>query len=349
MKQLSSYLVGVCVLGLGAASCAKSADTRFDDPTGGAGGDLALTGTGTGDTTGTGTAGSLGLGVGGDSSMTNDAGRPTRYNEAGMPTCINIGSYGKPGTTGFMPGVDNTKAFENWLNDKSSATASMITTHEKLTPELLAGFDVFILQDLEDATHSGDGPFWQFGADEVDALSKWVEAGGGLITLTGYSGNTQEVVPTNQLLKFANISYNTDDDLSTCGPPVMNCYCVGNSVPLTGWVAADPISANITAVGAFHGHPITAPDATTVAAGAGTKFAVSKAVGKGKVFVFGDEWVTYTSQWGQPLPQNVDPNNSCHDLGPDKVYQVPQFWYNAIKWVAPANTCFVINDPAIIN
>src|SRR4051794_4954759 len=107
MKHLNPCLLGVCVLGLSAGGCAKSADSRaFDDPSGGTGGDLALTGSG-GETTGVG--GSLGLGVGGNSSMTNDAGRPTRYDDAGMPSCINIGSFGKGGTTGFMPGVDNTK------------------------------------------------------------------------------------------------------------------------------------------------------------------------------------------------------------------------------------------------
>jgi len=354
MKHLNRCLLGVCVLGLSAGGCSKSVDSRaFDDPTGGTGGDLALTGTG-GETTGSGVGGSLGLGVGGDSSMTNDAGRATRYNDAGMTTCINIGSFGKGGTTGFMPGVDNTKAFENWLNDKSSATASIITTHEKLTPDLLAGFDVFILQDLENASvaKSGDGPYWTFGADEIDALTKWVEAGGGLIALTGYSGNKQDVDPTNALLKFANISFNKDDVLTAndCPRAVMDCFCVGNSVPMTGWAATDPISAHITEVGAFYGRTITAgADATVVVQNGTAKYAVSKVVGKGKVFVFGDEWVTYSSQWGQPLPQNADMNNSCYMKGPDKVYQVPQFWFNAIKWVAPNNTCFVIDDPAIIN
>jgi hypothetical protein len=342
--------MGVSILGLGAAGCATSPAARFDDGNTGSGGDLALTGTGD---MGTGT----GSGVGGTTGImaTNpdpgaDAGRPTRYNDAGEAVCINIGSLGKPGTFGFMPGVDNTKAFETWLNSESSATASMILTHQKLTADFLAGFDVLILQDLEDANGgmAGAGPFWQFAPDEVDALTQWVQNGGGLITLTGYSGNVQEVVPTNSLLKFANISYNTDDVLSTCGPPVMDCYCVGNSVPLTSWVATDPIAANITAVGAFHGRTINAPDATLVAGTSAAKYAVSKVMGKGKVFVFGDEWVTYTSQWGAPLSQNTDMNNSCYMKGANKVYQVPQFWYNAIKWVAPPNTCFTINDPAVV-
>jgi hypothetical protein len=343
MKQLSS-LVGLCFLGLCASSCAKSPDTRFDDGSGETGGSLGITGSG-GDTS-TGSGGSLGIGVGGDS-MAVDGGRATRVNDAGESVCINIGSYGKPGHYGFMPGVDNTSAFEAWLNSKSSAAASLIQTHQKLTADFLAGFDVIILQDLEDQ-QEGKGPFWTFTPDETQALATWVENGGGLIALTGYSGAfAQEIVPTNSLLKFSNISYTADDRLFTCGPPVMDCFCVGNSVPYTNFVPNDPIDANVTVLPVYHGHPIVAPDATTVAAVGNEKYAVRKTIGKGKVFVFGDEWVTYSSQWGQPLPQNVNPG-TCQGVGPDKVYQVPQFWYNAIKWVAPPNTCFTIDDPAIV-
>jgi hypothetical protein len=33
----------------------------------------------------------------------------------------------------------------------------------------------------------------------------------------------------------------------------------------------------------------------------------------------------------------------------DKVFQVPQFWYNAIKWTAPATQCdFTIDNPTIV-
>ena len=47
------------------------------------------------------------------------------------------------------------------------------------------------------------------------------------------------------------------------------------------------------------------------------------------------------------LPQNTMPG-TCQNVGPDKVYQVPQFWYNAIKWVSAQVSCFDIADPGII-
>ena len=105
-----------------------------------------------------------------------------------------------------------------------------------------------------------------FSAAEVTALETWVRAGGGIITLMGYGGQTAEVNPTNQLVAFTGMSYKTDDTSITCADNC--CYCAGSSVPTLGWNAAHPISANITTVGSFHGRSITTPaDAQIVAQG----------------------------------------------------------------------------------
>ena len=201
---------------------------------------------------------------------------------------------------------------------------------------------MIILQALEDGEN---GPFWQFSQAEVDALTAWVNGGGGLVTLTGYGGDPGEVDPDNQLLAFANISYNKDDILGQC-PNGQPCYCWGNSVPLGGWQASSVISSQITQVGAFHGRSINSPDGDVVRTDGTTKYAVSKPVGKGKVFVFCDEWVTYTSQWGAG-PTTTNPSDPCYGKSASQVFQVPQFWYNVIKWVAPDSQCFDITDPTI--
>ena len=64
---------------------------------------------------------------------------------------------------------------------------------------------------------------------------------------------------------------------------------------------------------------------------------------KGRVLVYADEWITYTSQWaGQN--QNNDP--SCSALLPQKIYQTAQFWYNMIHWTQPSANCFtIVNTP----
>ena len=99
----------------------------------------------------------------------------------------------------------------------------------------------------------------------------------------------------------------------------------------------------------FHGRTINPGDAKVVVKTTDGVFAAHKEVGKGKVFVFADEWVTYTSQWGAPLPQNLNSGDMCYMKGANAVFQVPQFWYNAIKFVAPRPACFMISDPGVIN
>jgi hypothetical protein len=73
----------------------------------------------------------------------------------------------------------------------------------------------------------------------------------------------------------------------------------------------------------------------------------AKVVGKGRVFAWGDEWVTYTSQWGlTPDPQYDDAVKYAQCVGytPMTSYTVPQFWYNVFRWVAQT-TCLTIVVP----
>ena len=57
------------------------------------------------------------------------------------------------------------------------------------------------------------------------------------------------------------------------------------------------------------------------------------------VLMYGDEWITYTSQWtGAGV---VDSNCTTGNYPQDK-YQTAQFWFNMIKWVQPRATCFKI-------
>ena len=96
-----------------------------------------------------------------------------------------------------------------------------------------------------------------------------------------------------------------------------------------------------------------------VATEAGKNAAVAVQVGNGRVFAFCDEWVLYNEQWRDgetnPTPGDAaDEYNICYDmdnqifLNAENYFQIPQFWYNVIKWVAPPNDCFIIDDPAII-
>jgi len=118
-------------------------------------------------------------------------------------------------------------------------------------------------------------------------------------------------------------------------------------LPLAGWEAAHPISAHLTAVGAFHGRSIVATGAEVVASVAGKVYGATRQLDAGRVFTFCDEWVTYTSQWDGTGAETcaTDPaHNLCTGRTADVYYQVPQFWYNAIRWASGDKDCFYIED-----
>jgi hypothetical protein len=254
---------------------------------------------------------------------------------------------GRLPTYGAVPGSDTTAALQEWLNVKSTATADMYTKKPEFTSAFLGKYDLLIFQALDD---SEGGPFWQFSESEITSLQTWVKNGGGILTLTGYGNQAGEVDPTNKLLSFTGLSYNKDDIVTSC--PNDCCYCVGNSVPITGWNRQHPISENITAVGAFVGRSINvSKNAETVVSEGSTVLGATVQVDKGRVFMFADEWVTYTSQWtGQGVVNNCsnDKYNPCYGTTTATLYQVPQFWYNAILWVSGDRDCFRIDEPTII-
>jgi len=302
------------------AACASSGHDGSDGGGGNAGGG------------GPGTFGGSGLGQ-------------TECSDAGC-SCVRIASIGKPGHYGVAG--DDTAAFTDWLNSKSNASVDMVTSQPTLTADFLSHYDVIVIQWLTD---SNSGPYWTFSDDEIRALQNWVQSGGGLITLSGYDSNAQEVVPLNQLLSFTDISYNTDTVLASC-PSSLDCYCWGNSVPLGGWAGA-PIGANVTQVGALDGRSIRAGSATVDCSDpSGLVYAVHETVGHGRIFSYADEWVTYSSQWLGTAPANesaiyTDPNNPCYGKSAAEVFQVPQFWFNALAWVS-GKSCFTISDPGVV-
>jgi hypothetical protein len=267
--------------------------------------------------------------------------RPQRCDDAGRCTCFNIASIGQPGHTGFQSGMDSTTAFTDWLNTQSSANVDMYTSRPTLDADFLGKYDVLIIQWLVDGISGEDGTgYWTFTPAETDALDAWVKAGGGIITLSGYDAQSQEVTPLNQLVQaVTDMSYGTADVLGTVSA---SNYCLGESDPLGGWVQTTPIGKHIDEVGAFHGRPITAGPKATVDCTDGTYvYAAHEDVGDGHVFAYADEWVTYTSQWF-----GIDAGGNCADASANVVYQVPQFWYNAITYASQATACpFTLAGP----
>jgi hypothetical protein len=219
----------------------------------------------------------------------------------------------------------------------------MYTIKPTLNANFLSRYDVLIIQWLVDGVQGYDGTgYWNFSADELSALKTWVNDGGGIITLSGYDAQSQEVTPLNQIIQaLTDMSYGTADVLGTVST---SNYCLGESDPLGGWVQSTPLGRHINEVGAFHGRPINAGTRATVDCTDGTHvYAAHEDVGTGHVFAYADEWVTYTSQWF-----GIDAGAGCQDASAAVEYQVPQFWYNAIRYASQATQCpFMLAGPII--
>jgi len=260
------------------------------------------------------------------------------------------------GTRGEWGDASDT-AFQDWLNSSSAGTAKVDDYPAKptFTADFLAGYNLIILAGLGD--NSNNGPWWTFSASEVAAFQDWTEnKGGGVISLSGYSNDNNEISAKNALLAFSGISYHQECISPPCAIVDASnnrmCYQCGNPYQITQWNRSDPVIANlslgVTMIGIDGGRPLTAPAdahiaATTTNASSVSNWLVGKITGNGRVLVYADEWITYTDQWnGQDIQYSNNP--SCNGFLPQELYQTAQFWYNMIHWAQPAATCFTIVD-----
>jgi len=256
---------------------------------------------------------------------------------AGKCSCLHLALLGTLTSAADDP---DTSAFTKWLSDKSdgSATATNVPTKPTVDAAFLANYDILLVANVNG---------WTFSADEKAAVKTWVENGGGVITLTGFTSGEKEAADTSQLISFAGLSYTGTSKDQAAAPAAgeqLPVYYKGGTddlklcmnwsggtttraqpfittpikfTPQTGTL--EKLTANLDYVGAFMGWPISAPaDATVVAKDPVTKgnMAVAKEVnGKGRVFAFGDEWVIFSNEWEQTGSFNgshqMDASNKC--------------------------------------
>jgi hypothetical protein len=113
------------------------------------------------------------------------------------------------------------------------------------------------------------------------------------------------------------------------------------------------VGAHVKDVGAYEGRSIQSSSASVDSTDGTSKYAVHEGVGKGHVVVYGDEWITYTGEWtgaatclnSSSFTNMYDP---CYQKSPAQIFQISQFWYNAIKYAASSVSCFEIRDPSIL-
>jgi len=277
-------------------------------------GSLNLTSGGTSSTTGSGGTSEVCDGIDNDGNGIAD---DVDAGGDGVCDCLNIATLGQIG-----PWSDGGNVFETWLNARSPLGATDLND-EVLTPELLTPFNVVVVLHVDTTSVSnGDrmaAAHHTFSDTEATAFGAWVQAGGGVMTTIGYTGDeAAEVVNVNRLLAAVGMGYSA------------------TNLDLTGHVQAwdeHPVTLGVTNIFTDNGVEPAGTAATTIARGQadGQPALQVTQAGSGRVVVWGDEWITYDSEWADVEEQ-----------------QVELFWLNILKWLSPPLTCQVPIPPEII-
>lgn len=300
-SALSIGVVGIVAL----LACGSDDESKFQDGASSSGG--ASSGGGFGASSGTSGGGASSGTSGGNGTpetcdgIDNDANGiidDVDVGGDGICDCLRIATLGVKGTWG------QGDVFSLWLNGKSTNGATDLAA-QVLTPQLLAKYQVIVVQDVSKIGRA-------YSASEIQALGDWVNGGGGLLTLIGY-GDPPERTNVNSLLATFGVSYQATQILQKSG---------GSTVPVSTW-SMHPVTAGITKIGVDNGYELGGAG-TTIATEAGFAMLRAVEVQKGHVLAWGDEWITYNSEWNDH---------------PD--YQVARFWVNMIKWLTPAAECQV--------
>ena len=206
----------------------------------------------------------------------------------GAPKCnvLNIGILGNPG-------ANPSSNFQTWLQNAGTTVKRIQTTNVALTAQEIAPYNVIVLDWL---AHD-------YTAPEAAIVKAFVEAGGGLISMTGYNGTSTDF-RANALIGELGVTY---------GGGLVNG-------PVTTFVA-HPITKGLTSITFAGGYLVSAPGSsanvrTPIASIPAGNVAWAIEAGKGRAFVWGDEWIEFDSEWST-LPQ------------------VKALWVNVFGWVAP--------------
>lgn len=307
LRMTSLRLLALSWLGAAAlVACSASSGSKGSGGSSTAASSTGTHGAGTSSATGTGTGGAAtgsGTGVAATSSGTGGMGGGPIFDidsgsGDGSSACqhLNIGILGNPGAN---PSAN----FQQWLVMSGTSVQRIQTmTGVPLTKADLQPFDVVILDWLTR----------DYTTPEAAVVTAFVNAGGGLVSMSGYDNNTTDDWYANSLLAPLEVAYS--------GPLING--------PVTMFTT-HPITAGITSVTFNGGYAISdlggkASMRTPIAfltEGAGS-VTVGYAIqmGKGHAFVWGDEWIEFDSEWST-------------------IPQIKQLWVQVFQWISPMNKC----------
>jgi len=214
----------------------------------------------------------------------------------GICDCLNIALVGNQGAN---PSAE----FQNWLIDQGTKVDRIHTNPaEVLDKATISKYDIIIL----------DYMVRNYTPDEAATMKTWVEAGGGLMAMTGFTNQQFVADRPNTLIKPMGLSYNTSKGFFS-GP--------------VKTFAPHPITEGLTSISFFGGLYVD-----IVEDGVGKNEVIMTLpqgpVGvvqdrmNGRLFIFGDEWIEFDSEW-----KNIP--------------EIKKFWVQTLAWLGPKNSCAV--------
>jgi hypothetical protein len=219
----------------------------------------------------------------------------------GICDCLNIGILGD---VGYAPNAN----FEAWLEAQGSSVTrtKLLNNPNVVTEAFLANYDLVLVDRIER----------QLTPAEAAALETFVKTDGrGLITLIGYNFDNLNPAPERDRANSA---------LAPFGLAYQGGYFGNMETPI--FDQNHPISMGITDVNfaggiepADTGNQGTSEIFATVL-GKNGGLAHQTAMQGGRVIVWGDEWITFDSDW----------------LG---YADVQPLWVNMFKWAKPKDFC----------
>ncbi|MEO9183027.1 MAG: DUF4350 domain-containing protein [Kofleriaceae bacterium] len=192
------------------------------------------------------------------------------------------------------PGANGTSNFSAWAHGNGTTVTRITDPAVVVDAMLLDQYDLVMLDQLPRI----------YTAEEATALATWVHAGGGLMSLSGYTGAASDYTYPNSLI-------------SGLGAQFGGALASATVTDFT----THPLTTDLTSV-TFQGgfavivdDPQTSPTTViaTINAGA-TPIATATTYGAGRMYLWGDEWITFDSVWsGNP--------------------EMPKFWADAFGWL----------------
>jgi hypothetical protein len=273
----------------------------------GKGGAAGKGGAGQGGASEGGAAGQGGAGQGGASEGGAGVGGASMAG-AGQGGAVTGGAGGAAGSGGGcnllrigiigVPGANPSSDFQAWLQALGTSAERVGTAPAEVFDDaLLSKYDVIILDQL----------VREYTAGEAGALQKWVLGGGGFVSMTGYTGGPTDFRANTFLSPFG---------LSYGGALI--------SGPVTSFVP-HPVTAGLTSVTFAGGYaiqqtPVAGVTTTEVATIGSAPVGEAILSGKGRGFVWGDEWIEFDSEWST-MPE------------------IKQLWVNVLTWITPHAHC----------